>query len=125
MHELQKEETMRSPERNAWRVLVPYDVREGMRLAKAAEVAGKSQSTVRSWCIAHGIGRRIGGGGAWIVSKVALAMFLDGDGKALAAYRSGDRVSALVKTYFQRCGVPLPTFIPATSTTSVEVAGLT
>jgi hypothetical protein len=32
----------------------------------------------RRHCNQHGVGRRVGGG-AWLVSKVALAMFLDGD----------------------------------------------
>jgi hypothetical protein len=98
---------MMPPEKTLWRILCPFDVREGVDLATAAARAGKSETTVRNWCNQHGLGRRVGGG-TWVVSKVALAMFLDGDLKALDAYRSGDRSSAVVSLYFQRCGVPLP-----------------
>jgi hypothetical protein len=84
--------------------LIPYDKREGIPLNVAAERAGKSPGTIRNWCIEHGIGRRVGGG-QWIVSKVALAMFLDGDDVALAAYKDGDRFSDRVVTYFRREGL--------------------
>ena len=40
-------------------------------LKQAADIAGKSESTE------HGLGRRIGGG-TWSISRVALAMLLDG-----------------------------------------------
>jgi hypothetical protein len=39
---------------------------------------------------------------------VALAMLLDGNKEALAAYLAGDRSSPAVAEYFSRCGVPLP-----------------
>ncbi|OPH84128.1 hypothetical protein [Nitrobacter vulgaris] len=84
--------------------LIPYDKREGIPLNVAAERAGKSPGTVRNWCIEHGIGRRVGGG-QWIVSKVALAMFLDGDYEALRRYKSGDRSSDCVVAYFKREGL--------------------
>jgi hypothetical protein len=84
--------------------LIPYDKREGIPLNVAAERAGKSPGTIRNWCIEHGIGRRVGGG-QWIVSKVALAMYLDGDDFALAAYKDGDRCSDSVVTYFRREGL--------------------
>jgi hypothetical protein len=42
------------------------------------------------------------------VSKVALAMHLDGHRAALEAYLAGDRNSLMVANYFERCGVPLP-----------------
>jgi hypothetical protein len=61
---------MRRPEATTWRVLVPYDVREGIDLAGAAKRAGKSPTTIRNWCNQHGLGRRVG---VWVVSKVALA----------------------------------------------------
>lgn len=50
------------------------------------------------------MGRRIGGG-TWSVSKVALAMFLDGDQRALRAYHAGDRTSELIAGYFERSGL--------------------
>ena len=83
-------------------ILVPFDPAEAIDLSKAAQRAGKSQSTLRNWCTQHGLGRRVGGG-VWVVSKVALAMFLDGDQAALAAYHQGDRSSLVVKPYFERC----------------------
>lgn len=92
---------MRSAEPQAWLILTPYDKREGFSLGEAAAVAGKSVGTIRNWCIQHGLGRRIGGG-TWVVSKVAFAMFLDGDAAALAAYHSGDRSGQLVAPYFER-----------------------
>ena len=92
---------MRSPEQTSRIVLVPFDPTEAIDLSKAAERAGKSQSTLRNWCTQHGLGRRVGGG-VWVVSKAALSMFLDGDHEALAAYHRGDRSSALVQTYFDR-----------------------
>lgn len=84
--------------------LIPYDKREGIPLNVAAERAGKSPGTIRNWCIEHGIGRRVGGG-QWIVSKVALAMFLDDDEEALRRYKAGDRSSGCVVTYFKREGL--------------------
>jgi hypothetical protein len=69
-------------------------------LRQAASIADKSESTLRAWCEEHGLGRRVGGG-TWSVSKVALAMFLDGDLKALRAYHAGDRTSDLVAPFFR------------------------
>jgi hypothetical protein len=83
------------------KILTPFDKRECISLKEAAEIAGKSESTMRGWCDEHGLGRRVGGG-PWMVSKVTLAMFLDGDVKALRAYHAGDRSSELVASYFQR-----------------------
>ncbi len=60
-----------SPER---KILQPFDKRECLSLKQAADIAGKSESTMRSWCVEHGLGRRVGGG-SWLVSKIALAMF--------------------------------------------------
>ncbi|MCW2286227.1 hypothetical protein M2323_004034 [Rhodoblastus acidophilus] len=85
-------------------VLRPYDRREALSLRRAAEISGKSESTVRSWCAVHDIGRRVANG-PWQVSAPALRMLLDGDGKALAAYLAGDRASPSVAAYFERCGL--------------------
>jgi hypothetical protein len=113
---------MKPSEETTWRVLVPFDVREGIDLASAARRAGKSPTTIRNWCNQHGLGRRVGGG-VWIVSKVALAMHLDGDADALSAYLAGDRSCPAVKSYFDRCEVPLPKSPRAKSTTSATLAG--
>jgi hypothetical protein len=83
------------------KILVPFDKREAITLRQAAAIADKSESTLRGWCEEHGSGRRIGGG-TWPVSRVALAMFLDGDFKALRAYHAGDRTSELVAPFFRR-----------------------
>ena len=66
--------------------LVPFHAAEGLTLGRAAEIAGKSERTLRNWCVEHGIGRRVAGG-AWVVSRVALGMLLDGDLDALICYR--------------------------------------
>lgn len=113
---------MLPPEKNGWRVLVPFDAREGLNLSRAAALAGKKETTIRNWCVQHGLGRRVGGG-TWVVSKVALAMFLDDDEAALGAYRCGDRSSAAVRLYFDRCGVPLPSAKSAQSARSATAAG--
>jgi hypothetical protein len=86
------------------KILVPYDKRECISLKEAADIAGKSKSTMRGRCSKDGLGRRVGDG-TWMVSKVALNMFLNGDKKALRAYHSGDRSSDLVEPYFKRVGL--------------------
>jgi hypothetical protein len=82
--------------------LVPFDVRESMSLRDAAIAAGKTGRTMRNWCIVHGIGRRVGN--TWLVSRVALQMFLDGDADSLVSYRDhGVRASyPPVAEYFHR-----------------------
>lgn len=95
---------MRPPEEPNFIVLVPYDPREACTLAQAARRAGKSESTVRNWCVNRGIGRRIAGG-TWSVSRPALEMLLDGDEAALLAYHNGDRLGPLVRGYFERAGL--------------------
>jgi hypothetical protein len=88
-------------------ILRPYDRREAISLRTAAEIAGRSESTVRSWCQNDLIGRRVAGG-PWQVSHPALLMLLDGNRKALRAYLSGDRESEIVLVYFRRASVPVP-----------------
>jgi len=86
------------------KILKPFDKRECLSLRRAADIAGKSESTMRSWCVDHGLGRRVGGG-TWSVSKVALDMYLNDDLRALRAYHAGDRTSELVKSYFNKLGL--------------------
>jgi len=87
-------------------ILRPYHRQEAISAQEAAELAGKSVRTIRNWCLLHDLGRRVGG--SWAVSKVALAMWLEGAREALNAYLAGDRASSLVREYFSRCQVPLP-----------------
>jgi hypothetical protein len=91
-------QTRRKPQ-----ILLPWDVREAIFVAEAAKIAGCSLVTLRTWASLYGLGRRIGG--RWMLSRVALTMYLDGDAKALAAYLGGDRESELVIGYFERCGL--------------------
>lgn len=105
------------------RVLVPFDKREAITLRQAATIAGRSESTLRSWCQVHFIGRRVGGG-PWMVSRVALAMFLDDDARALRAYLAGDRESELVASYFRRAGIRLDATNSAETTNAAEGAGI-
>jgi hypothetical protein len=58
------------------RVLVPWDAREAITVTEAAKIAGCSLVTIRTWAHLDGLGRRVGG--RWMLSKVALAMFLSG-----------------------------------------------
>jgi hypothetical protein len=85
-------------------VLIPFDRREALSLGQAAEIVGKSVETIRRWCALHDIGRRVGDG-QWMVSRVALAMWLDRDRKALAAYLAGERDRPMVSVYFERAGL--------------------
>jgi hypothetical protein len=86
------------------KILSPFDRRECISLRQAAVRAGKSETTMRGWCERHGLGRRVGGG-TWSVSKVALAMWLDNDLKALKVYHAGDRGNPIVSAYFGREGL--------------------
>jgi hypothetical protein len=79
--------------------LVPYDSREAISLKEAASIAGRSVGTIRNWCEV-GIGRKVGG--QWRISRIALAMFLDGDQHALRAYLTGERNDRIVVQYFER-----------------------
>src|SRR5271168_1414594 len=65
--------------------LDPFTIEECIPIGEAARIAGRTERTIRNWCIEHGIGRRIGG--RWAISKVALMMWLDGKHDALVAYR--------------------------------------
>ncbi|MDH2402019.1 hypothetical protein QCM77_18940 [Bradyrhizobium sp. SSUT18] len=92
---------MRPPETQEWFTLKPFDRNEAITVKEAAAVAGKSPGTIREWCKSYGVGRRVGDG-TWWVSRVALAMFLDGDKAALNSYLAGDRVGERVVSYFDR-----------------------
>src|SRR5260370_37277240 len=59
----------------------------------------KSPSTMRGWCEEHGLGRRVGGG-TWMVSKVALAVFLDDDLRGLRPYHAGNQADPRRISYF-------------------------
>lgn len=86
------------------RCLIPFDRREGLTTAEAAERADRTERTIRMWCRDHDIGRHVAGG-PWLVSRVALAMFLNGDATALRAYLAGDRRSLTVSAYFMAEGL--------------------
>jgi hypothetical protein len=84
-------------------VLIPYDRHEACSISIAANLAGRSEQTIRNQCKKFHIGRRIGG--QYEVSKPAHLMLLDGDTPALRAYLAGDRASERVLKYFERSGV--------------------
>jgi hypothetical protein len=83
--------------------LHPYDPAEAIGTAEAARRSGRSERTVREWCVLHRIGRKIAG--RWAVSAPALDMFLAGDQETLNAYLDGDRLSVRVRSYFARRGI--------------------
>ena len=56
-------------------VLIPFDKGECINLKQAADIAGKSESTMRSWAEEHSLGRCVGGG-TWSISCTALAISL-------------------------------------------------
>ena len=87
------------------RTLVPFAGEECVSIGMAATLAGKSERTLRNWCVEHGIGRRVAGG-TWAVSRVALAMLLEDDMDALAAYRDGAQAQyEPVASYYRRLGL--------------------
>src|SRR4051812_38458228 len=81
--------------------LRPFDRREAMTTKEAADLADRSESTIRTWATVYGIGRRIAGG-PFSISRVALAMLLDGNQAALDDYLRGDRTGPRVAPYFER-----------------------
>jgi hypothetical protein len=86
------------------KVLIPYDVREAISVASAARNAGKSETTIRTWCRRSPIGRRIGG--SWAVSRVVLAMLIEDNMDALANYLDGARAQfEPVARYYRRLGL--------------------
>jgi hypothetical protein len=88
---------------NRWSILTPFNPREAMSTAQAAERAGKSAGAIRYWVLKYGIGRKIAG--EMHISRVALEMLVEGDHAALARYHAGDRQSELVRRYFQIFGL--------------------
>jgi hypothetical protein len=85
--------------------LIPYDAREAMGVNEARLRARKSSvGTIRNWCHRYGIGRHVGTCGLQ-VSRVALLMFLENDGRALTRYLSGNREHPAVVAYFEREGL--------------------
>ena len=87
-------------------ILTPYDPAEAISITEAAARAGKSDRTIRNWCLDHHIGRKIAG--QWAVSAVALDMLLGGDDDGLQAYLAGDRSTAHVASYYAARSIPLP-----------------
>lgn len=85
-------------------VLTPFDRREAISTARAAEISGYSEAHIRRLVATFDLGRRVGGG-YWKVSRIALRMFLDGNSEALAAYHSGDRQNPAVRAYFEAAGL--------------------
>ena len=85
--------------------LIPFAVEECLTIGQAATIAGKSERTLRNWCVEHGIGRRVAGG-AWAVSRVALQMVLEDDLDGLSAYHDGARAQyEPVARYYRRLGL--------------------
>jgi hypothetical protein len=71
-------------------------------MKEAVDITGKSQRTLRRWCIEDGIGRRIAGR-QWLISLPALYMRIEGDDEALIGYRDGARAQfEPVARYFRR-----------------------
>ncbi len=94
---------MQSGELEVAKVLVPYNSAEAMTVGEAAALAHVTTVTMREWAARFDLGRRIGG--RWFISRVALAMYLDGDRIALDAYLGGHRAGEIVEPYFRRCGI--------------------
>ena len=85
-------------------VLRPFDRREAMSIARAAEMIGYSPATMRRLVARYDLGRRIGGGN-WKVSRVALRTFVENDPEALAAYHDGRRDDPVEQRYLEAVGI--------------------
>jgi hypothetical protein len=94
--------------------LRPYSVKEAIPIAEAASETRLSERAIRGWCARYELGRKICG--RWAVSRVALAMFLDGNDDALNRYLAGDR-AGVVAAYFKRLDIPI---LPALATSNVH-----
>jgi len=90
---------------DARQILIPYDPREAISAKEAARRAGCCGVTIKTWCETIGIGRKVAG--RWQVSAPALAMYLENNLDALAAYHQGERSGELVGSYFRREGLNL------------------
>jgi hypothetical protein len=90
---------------DAPQILIPYDPREAISAKEAARRAGCCAVNIKAWCEDHGIGRKVAG--RWQVSAPALAMYLESNLDALAAYHLGERSGELVGRYFIREGLNL------------------
>jgi hypothetical protein len=93
-------QSIRANGRDIRKILIPFRLDESISLKDAAVIAGKCERTLQLWCARYGVGRRIGW--CWYVSRVALAMHMDGNKEALAAYHAGTRTGPLVAPYYER-----------------------
>jgi hypothetical protein len=91
---------------DALKILDPYHGLEAITIPAAESLTGIPARTLRRWCVKYRIGRRVGGyKRPWMLSKVALAMMLDRDWNALAAYHRGVRKDEPVAGYFRAAGL--------------------
>jgi hypothetical protein len=86
-------------------VLRPFDLSEALTVTEAAAIAGRTKVTMRTWAALYDLGRPVGG--RWMLSRVALQMYLDSDRKALKSYLTGNRECHEVVVYFKRFGIDL------------------
>ena len=92
-------------EREKCSKILLHNPAEMISIREAAARAGRSERTVRNWCLDHQIGRHIGK--QWAVSAPALDMFLANNEAGLQAYLAGDRTSERVASYFKARSIPL------------------
>ncbi len=97
-------EAQGEPTRKRAMCLVPYDRREVMFTAEAAATYGDSPGTIRANCERYRLATRVGSSRLHI-SRVAMRMFYENDGRALMKYLSGDRTSPEVVSYYEREGL--------------------
>ena len=85
-------------------VLKPFSREEAMDVSLAADQAGISIYTMKAWA-RRGLGRVVAG--KILVSRVALAAYLDDDVIALAEYQRGYRNTPRVAAIYRRLGIPI------------------
>jgi hypothetical protein len=87
-------------------VLKPFSRAESRTTEEAAAFCGRTRRTMRNWCTQYNLGRRIGG--AWVMSIVALDLFVNDEQEALRHYLSGDRRHPTVVAAYERHRVSVP-----------------
>lgn len=110
--------------KDARRVLLPFDPDEVISLPAAAARMGKSEATARCWGIKHALARKLDT--QWAFSVVAVEMFVEGNTDALELYHAGDLTHPSVVAYYRRFNLAVPALMrrPSHGVGSAGSAGL-
>lgn len=82
-----------------------FGIEEAIPLKAAANIAGKTDETIRRWCVKYGIGRQAGPNAPIEVSIIGLMMVIHGEFDTLELLRAGDRQHPAVKRFLNFVGL--------------------